>query len=89
MTTDHIKMLQATVDKSRATIHDDGTVSIGKPVSDGENDDFVEEIKEALEQPTQEPVGEVNANGMAWFYSAELAPKYGAKLYTHPRTGNI
>jgi hypothetical protein len=31
MTTDHIKMLQATVDKSRATIHDDGTVSIGKP----------------------------------------------------------
>ena len=36
MTTDHIKMLQATVDKSRATIHDDGTVSIGKPVSNGE-----------------------------------------------------
>ena len=31
MTTDHIKMLQATVDKSRATIHNDGTVSIGKP----------------------------------------------------------
>ena len=31
MTTDHIKMLQATVDKSRATIHDNGTVSIGKP----------------------------------------------------------
>ena len=31
MTTDHIKMLQATVDKSRATIHDDGTVSVGKP----------------------------------------------------------
>jgi len=52
MTTDHIKMLQATVDKSRATIHNDGTISIGKPVSDGENDDFVEEIKEALEQPT-------------------------------------
>ena len=36
MTTDHIKMLQATVDKSRATIHDNGTVSIGKPVSNGE-----------------------------------------------------
>ena len=30
MTTDHIKMLQATVDKSRATIHDDGTVSVGR-----------------------------------------------------------
>lgn len=49
----------------------------------------IDACKEALEQPTQEPVGEVNANGMAWFYSAELAPKYGAKLYTHPRTGNI
>ena len=36
MTTDHIKMLQATVDKSRATIHDNGTVSIGKPVLDNE-----------------------------------------------------
>ena len=51
--------------------------------------EVIQACKEALEQPTQEPVGEVNANGMAWFYSAELAPKYGAKLYTHPRTGNI
>ncbi len=34
MTTDHIKTLQATVDKSRATIHDNGTVSIGMPTWD-------------------------------------------------------
>jgi hypothetical protein len=36
MTTDHIKMLQATVDTSRATVYDNGNISIGKPVSEGE-----------------------------------------------------
>ncbi len=33
-------------------------------------------------QTTQKPIGEINSNGMAWFYSKELAPKYGTKLYS-------
>ena len=45
----------------------------------------IQACKEALEQPTQEPVGEINTNGMAWFYSKELSPKYGTILYTHPK----
>ena len=39
-------------------------------------------VKESL--TVQKPIGEINSNGMAWFYSKELAPKYGDKLYTHP-----
>jgi len=31
-----------------------------------------------------EPVGEISSNGMAWFYSKDIAPKYGTKLYTIP-----
>ena len=91
MTTDHIKMLQATVDKSRATIHNDGTVSIGKPAQEpvGLKQIFdLSKVQSYKAFDNKEPTGYLYNNG-TWVSNETDPLKNGVPFYTNPYVGII